>query len=66
MLVSINGKWKIPIGYFFQNKISAVTQAQLIKSALTLSHGAGLRVWAVTCDGAYTNFALLKILGCKL
>lgn len=66
MLVSINGKWKIPIGYFFQNKISAVTQAELIKSALTLSHGAGLRVWAVTCDGAYTNFASLKILGCKL
>lgn len=66
MLVSLNGKWKIPIGYFFQNKISAVTQAELIKSALTLSHGAGLRVWAVTCDGAYTNFASLKILGCKL
>lgn len=51
---------------FFQNKISSVTQSELIKSALTLSHGAGFRVWAVTYDGDYTNFASLKIFGCKL
>lgn len=53
MLVSLNGKWKIPIGYFFQNKLSAVTQVELIRSALSLSHNAGLRVWGVTCDGKH-------------
>jgi len=63
MLVSLNGKWKIPIGYFFQNKLSAETQAELIRSALSLSHNAGLRVWGVTCDGSYTNISSLKILG---
>lgn len=62
MLVSLNGKWKV--GYVFQNKISASTQAELINSALTISHNAGLKVWGVTCDGAFTNFSSMKILGC--
>lgn len=66
MLVSLNGKWKLPIGYFFQNKLSAVTQAELIRSALSLSHNVGLRVWEVTCDGSYTNILSLKILGCVI
>lgn len=67
MLVSLNGKWKIPIGYFFQNKLSAVTQVELIRSALSLSHNAGLRVGGgVTCDGSYTNILSLKILGCVI
>lgn len=64
MLVSLNGKWKVPVGYVFQNKISASTQAELINSALTISHNAGLKVWGVTCDGAFTNFSSMKILGC--
>jgi len=25
MLVSLNGKWKCPVGYFFQNKINSST-----------------------------------------
>ncbi|KAL4091716.1 hypothetical protein QTP88_026364 [Uroleucon formosanum] len=65
MLVSLNGKWKVPVGYVFQNKISASTQAELINSALTISHNVGLKVWGVTCDGAFTNFSSMKILGCS-
>jgi len=41
MLVSLNGKWKLPIGYFFLNKITAVTQAELVKTALTLTDNVG-------------------------
>lgn len=66
MLTSINGKWKLPIGYVFQNKITASIQAELIKSALTHAHNAGLTIWSVTCDGAYTNVSTLKLLGCKI
>jgi len=44
MLVSLNGKWKLPIGYFLQNKTNAVRQAELIKTALSLSHQSGLNV----------------------
>lgn len=66
MLTSINGKWKLPIGYVFQNKITASIQAELIKSALTHAHNAGLTVLSVTRDGAYTNVSTLKLLGCKI
>lgn len=65
MLVSLNGKWKCPVGYFFQNKINSSTQAELIKTALTVTHDAGLRVWGITCDGAFVNFSTMKILGCE-
>lgn len=44
MLVSLNGKWKCPVGYFLQNKVNSATQAELIKTALTITHNTGLRV----------------------
>lgn len=50
---------------FFQNKINATFQSELIKSALTLTHKVGIRVWAITCDGACTNFSSMKMLGCE-
>jgi len=65
ILVGLNGKWKLPIGYFFLNKITAVTQAELVKTALTLTDNAGLTIWGITCDGAYSNLATMKILGCE-
>uniref|UniRef100_A0A2H8TFJ2 THAP domain-containing protein 9 n=1 Tax=Melanaphis sacchari TaxID=742174 RepID=A0A2H8TFJ2_9HEMI len=65
MLINLKGKWKCPIEYFFQNKINAITQAELIKSALLIIHNTGLRVWGITFDGAFTNFSSMKILGCK-
>lgn len=46
-------KWKLPIGYFFKNKISAFSQAELVKTSLTLTHNAGLKVLGIVCDGAY-------------
>lgn len=66
MLVSINGRWKLPVGYVFLNKITAISQAELVKTALTLAYNAGLTVWGVTCDGAYTNMSTLKLLGCNI
>lgn len=65
MLVSLNGKWKCPVRYILQNKINSITQAELIKTALTVTHNAGLRVWGITCDGAFVNFSTMKILGCE-
>jgi len=65
MLVSLNWKWKCPVGYFFQNKINTSTQAELIKTALTVAHDAGLRVRGITCDVTYVNFSTMKIFGCE-
>lgn len=66
MLVGLTGKWKIPVGYVFQNKLNAMCQAQLIKAVLTLAHNSGLHVWGVTFDGSVTNISTFKILGCEL
>ena len=66
MLVALKGKWKWPIGYFFVNKVNATIQAQLVRTALTLASGAGVRVWSVTCDGTATNYETLRQLGCDL
>lgn len=60
MLVSLGGNGKIPVGYLLQNKVNAVAQAELIRTALTLAHQSELRIWVVTCDGAFTNFSTLK------
>jgi len=57
MMVSINGRWKLLVGYYLQNKITAIAQAELIKSALNHDYDSGLNVCSVTCDGAYTNFS---------
>lgn len=63
MLVSINGKWKWPIGYFLQTKSSANIQAELIKTAINLSIKHGLRVLSVICDGTFSNFSTFSYLG---
>jgi hypothetical protein len=66
MLVSINSKWKWPIGYFLQTKSFANIQAELIKTAINLLIKSGLRVWSVTCDGTFSNFSSFSYLGCEI
>lgn len=57
--------WKCPVGYFLADKISAKTQAQLVKIALRMSAEAWLRVWSVTSDGTTVNLSMFRELGCK-
>lgn len=66
MLVSLRGTWKWPVGYFFVNKITSAIQAELVKTALILSHQSDIRVWSVTCDGAHVNYSTMHLLGCNL
>lgn len=47
MIISINGKWKLPISYFFQNEISAVSQAELVRLALKHTHSVDIKVWSL-------------------
>lgn len=51
---------------FFIDKIKAIIQAELIKTALILAGDAGVRVCSITCDGAVTNIRTLEILGCNI
>lgn len=66
MLVALNGKWKWPVGYFLKCRMTALTQAELVKTALTLSKESGLKVWSVTCDGTCVNVSMFEQLGCKI
>ena len=65
LLVGTRSHWKCPIGYFLADKMSAKTQAQLVKIALRMSAEAGLRVWSVTSDGTTVNLSMFRELGCK-
>ncbi|KAF0727731.1 THAP domain-containing protein 9, partial [Aphis craccivora] len=66
MLVSLNGKWKWPIGYFFQSKSTATIQAGLVTTAITMAHAVGIKVWGVSCDDTAFNLSTMTHLGCKL
>ncbi|KAL4718703.1 hypothetical protein ACJJTC_011322, partial [Scirpophaga incertulas] len=67
MLTCINGSWKIPLGYFLINGISAEQKASLVKICIeTLSQDCGVDILSLTFDGCATNLSMAKILGCKL
>lgn len=66
MLVGLKGKWKCPIAYFLQSKSSAIIQAGLVTTAITMSKDVGVRIWGITCDGTSTNLSTMTHLGCKL
>ena len=50
----------------FRSKTPSQVQAELIRTALTLTAASGIRVRNVTCDGCSTNIATLHLLGCSL
>lgn len=60
--VCLRGTWKLPIAYFFQNKITAKFQGELIKTAATLCHQKSIRVHSITFDGCRTNMATMNYL----
>lgn len=66
MLTCINGSWKIPVGYFLIDGISAEQKCSLVKQALELIEKCGVNVVALTFDGCRANFSMAKLLGCQL
>lgn len=67
MLTCINGSWKIPLGYFLINGISAEQKASLVKICVeTLNQDCGVDILTLTFDGCAANISMAKILGCKL
>lgn len=64
-IVSLSGRFKCPIGYFFINKISANVQAQLILTAVRLLSDINVIVRSLTCDGTATNVSTYECLNCN-
>lgn len=66
LVVPLHGKWKVPIGYFFINKVTADQKKFLLTQAIELCNEANVIVKAVTFDGCPANIAMAKKLGCTL
>ena len=50
LLIGTRTHWKCPAAYFLCDKMSAKTQAQLIRMALAQAAEAGLHVWSITAE----------------
>lgn len=66
MLVAINGRWKLPIGYFLVHGLGGEQRRNLVLQAASFTHEKGAHIVSLTCDGAAANLSLLHSLGCKM
>lgn len=66
MLVCLNGSWKVPLGYFLLNGLSANEKASLVKQCLRFVHETGVEVTSFTFDGAPVNFTMAGRLGASI
>ncbi|XP_037295086.1 uncharacterized protein LOC115456290 isoform X1 [Manduca sexta] len=66
MLTCINGSWKLPVGYFLVEGVTAEQKASLVKSCLDVVTECGVDIFSVTFDGCAANFSMAKILGCNI
>uniref|UniRef100_A0A1B0DHA7 THAP-type domain-containing protein n=1 Tax=Phlebotomus papatasi TaxID=29031 RepID=A0A1B0DHA7_PHLPP len=63
MVVDVNGKWKLPIGYFPINSLTADLKSNLIVKAVSHVQETGTKLIGVTFDGAAVNFSAMNNLG---
>ncbi|XP_072758714.1 uncharacterized protein [Anoplolepis gracilipes] len=66
LIVCMNAAWKVPVGYFLINGITAYQKNNLIMHCICLLHDTGVRVVGLTFDGTTTNFTTAKKLQCNL
>ena len=66
MVVGINDSFKLPVGYFLIDGLGSIERANLVNQCLTRLHGSGVDVASLTFDGAASNLAMIKNLGCNL
>lgn len=62
-IVLFTKKFKLPIAYFFINKITGELQSQFVKLAIEKLNEIGICVRSITCDGCSTNIKSLQLLG---
>uniref|UniRef100_A0A2A4JJZ8 THAP-type domain-containing protein n=1 Tax=Heliothis virescens TaxID=7102 RepID=A0A2A4JJZ8_HELVI len=62
----VNGKWKLPVGYFFITNLSGEQKAALVQTCLYKCQEAGIKIVSITCDGPAANFCMFERLGCNL
>jgi hypothetical protein len=66
LIVGVNCRWKMPVGYFLVKSTTAEEKANLVKGCLYMLHKAGAKVISLTFDGAATNWTMASHLGADL
>lgn len=66
MVTCLNDTWKIPVGYFLINSITAQQKSMLVQQCIQLLQQCGLKVVSLTFDGAATNIAMCTYLGADI
>jgi len=64
MLVAINERWKLPVGYFLCKHLNSTQQSNLVSQCLNLVYKTGVVIVSVTFDGCSSNIGKSKNLGC--
>lgn len=63
LVVSLNGSWKVPIGYFPISSLAGSIRGQLLKIGLELLHDANIHIYSATFDGASSNKTMCTSIG---
>lgn len=63
LLTAINDSWKMPIGYFFINGLTAVERCNLITECFHFLKNLDIEIVSLTFDGAPSNIGMAKELG---
>ena len=66
MVVDVNKKWKVPVGYFFNDGLSGKERANFIKMCIKRLHDVGVDIISIICDGPSFHFSMLHELGAQL
>ena len=66
LVVSMTRKFKVPVAYFFIDKVSGEILSQLIRVCLTKLHSVNVNIRSITADGVSCNVRAFELLGCKI
>lgn len=66
LVVPINSRFKVPIGYFLISGMKGEQKATLVLQAISMCHDVKVNIVAVTFDGCPANLTMAKKLGCNL
>lgn len=66
VLVGINMRLKIPVGYFLIDSLTGSERAELTKQCVEKLASVGVEVISLTFDGASSNFSMAASLGAEL
>lgn len=63
LLVALNGRWKIPVGYVLIDGLNGPEKANLMNKLLEQLHETGVVISSLTFDGASSNLKMASELG---